>query len=314
MNPVNKKILKIYEIALTSRYLDERMQEYYYRIRRGVLFSGVGAELGPSIISAHLLRKDYLIPRYRGFAAVLGKGIKVEKIVAEMMRKRSGTTMGIGDTSSFRATGLGIPGYSTILGAMFSVEIGLALAIKLRKGRNIVVHFFGDGESSRSQFGSALNLASLWKLPILFVCENNNISVNIGIREMSSTKTVAERGRGYNVPSETLKETDYSLLLQRVPVVIEAVRKQQTPFLLELLQKRFPPHYSGLSNKPFYGKGIPPGEDPIVEFENFLIKNITKKEQEDIRRRVYEKVNVAFRKAFRDSTLSPEEFFSIYYE
>src|SRR3989338_5722888 len=229
MTSPQEELLDTYDNCIKSRYLDELLQRIFHAYHTRSIFSGIGAEIGPSIVTKLLRHDDYLIPRFRGVAAILGKGISIERVVAEILERKTGTAKGVGDASPFRDPSCGIPGYSISLGGMFAVALGLAFAVKFKKEERVVVQFFGDGEASRPTFGSALNLASLWQLPILFVCENNGISISTRIDEMSTTKTIAERAKGYNTGGETISETDVIYLHERAKTIIAQVRLTRRP-------------------------------------------------------------------------------------
>lgn len=314
MELLREDLLKIYQNCEISRYIDEQAQKIYWKIGKPVVFSGIGNEVAVSIISTRLSKNDYLIPRYRGFAAVLGKGISLKKVIGEICRKKTGATLGIGDISSFRDPEIGIPGYSTILGSSFGLSAGLAFAVKFNKENRIVVHFFGDGESSRSQFGSALNLASLLKLPLLLVCENNGISANIPLDRMSSTQKIAVRGEGYGLKNKSIGEHDIPELVKQIPEIIEYVRSGH-PFLLEIMQKRFVSHFFGMGENSFVGENIPKNQDPLEIFKKFLFASgITDKELALLKEKALIRVDEIYKEVLADPVISEEEFLSIFHE
>ena len=164
-----QKLWLLYENCLKARCLDEKLQEVYHNTRKGILFSGVGSEVGPAAVASLLKQDDYLIPRYRGYAALIAKGVPIERIAGEKLQRSIGTAMGIGDASPYRYAQCGVAGNTIVLGGGFAIAVGLALSFKLKKEDRIVAIFFGDGEASRNTLGGALNLASLWGLPLFFL-------------------------------------------------------------------------------------------------------------------------------------------------
>ena len=312
---IERELLRVYENCIKSRLLDEKLQELYFDGRTHILFSGVGAEVGPSTIALLLGQNDYLVPHYRGYAALLGKGVLIEKILGEKLGRKTGSTMGIGDAAPFQDPKHNVLGYTINLGTNFSIAIGIGLAVKLKKEEGIVAVFFGDGEASRNTLGGALNLASLWRLPILFVCLNNGMSISIPITEMSSTKTVAERARGYHVETETISETEISHLYERTQKIVTSIRDEKQPFLLEIKQKRFPPHSSNYDNHPFLGSMIPKDEDPLFHLETFLRRSsVSNTELFESREKINNLIESAFAEALNEKQLSEEDFFSIYHD
>lgn len=310
-----EEFASIYENALVGRDLEEKLQIWSRQEKKRALFSGIGSELGPSVITFYLNPADYLIPRYRGFTAIIGKGLDPEKIFGEFMRKNCGTAKGVGDSGSFQDIALGICGYSVVMGANFGTAIGIGLAVKLKQDNRIVVCFFGDGESSRGTFGSALNIASLWKLPILFVCQNNNISMDTPLKFMSATSGIAERAAGYNLPALTLNDKEPLKLIEHTKEAVDYVRRKKSPFLLEIMEERFAPHVSLRGHELFLGKNIPDGRDSLVIFKNFLIKErINTKLLSDIEKGAQKMVDESFMAASQCQDTNFSDFISIYYE
>lgn len=294
--------------------MEESLQIWCHSNKRG-FFSGIGSEIAPSVVTAHITCDDYLIPRYRGFAAMIGMGMAPEKIFGEFMRKACGAVKGIGDIASIHDASLGIYGHSVVMGAGFGTAVGLGLAVKYQQEKRIVVCFFGDGEASRSTFASALNMAALWSLPILFVCENNGISIDIPLKLMSATKSIAERAAGYNIPAATVQDIAVPQLIAKTEEAVNHVRSRRTPFLLEILEERFAPHISVQNLKPFLGRDIPEDKDPLLIFKNFLIESGTDaKLLQDIETDARAEVERAFTTASRCPNTDLTQFNLIYHE
>lgn len=318
------ELKSIYRNCLISRHLDERLQEIYHAYANTMaewktmtrfVNCAIGNELGQSAVAAFLKKEDAIIPRYRGYAAVLAKGIAPERIAAEVLRKKTGTAKGLGDTSAFHDTELNICGHSSLLGSNFSVAVGLAFAKKFQNEPGIVVHFFGDGEASRIPFGATLNLASLWQLPLLLVCENNGVSMHSNISEMSSTETMAEHAAGYRVSAEIVFEKKPLQLIARAKEIIAKVREDRKPFLLEIIQRRFVSHSSRYDTEPFLGAQISRDEDPLVLFEDELEKlGMQEPELLVCKQNAARLVDEAIEKAKAAEPLTKEEFLSIYCE
>lgn len=311
-----RHLFLIYETAIKSRYLDEQLQKLTYdKIATRLLFSSIGTEVGMSMIAHILQSADYLVPRYRGYAALLGRGVPLHAIIAEVLRRESGTAKGIGDSSPFHDFSNNVYGYSTMLGTSFSTAVGLALASKIKKEERMTTHIFGDGEASRSTFGSALNLSSVWQLPLLFVCENNRISIRSKIETMSSTSTIAERAKGYNVDHATISETTDSLhMFELIKDICEYVRKNRKPFLLEILQTRYNPHSSIYDKTPTYGDVIPVEIDSIMILEKKIISlGLPKSEIEKKRRATTQIIDLTIKKVLEEAPVTENTFRSIYH-
>ena len=310
------KLIEIYYNCWKARLLDMALRPLLSTEFPRSFFSGYGAELGPSTISLLIRKEDYLIPQYRGFAAFLGKGIAPEKIAGELFRKKSGTTSGLGDSTAFRDPALSIPGYTINLGAMFAVSVGLAFAVKYKKEDRIVAHCFGDGEASRTVFGSALNLVSLWKLPILFVCFNNGVSIESPFSAMSSTRNISERARGYNLEGETVFDAEPLRLYQRTKDAIDGVRKSKEPFLLEIKGQRFVPHSSRYTKDLSSFPKVSESEDPLLLLEKILLEELGAEPAvlRNLKTQAESIIKEAIEKAKASNDPSLEDFLIVYNE
>lgn len=269
------KILAIYENAFAARTLDRVLLDWYFasgdagpKEHKHVLHSGIGTEVEQGAIAMNLDDNDYLFLRYRGYAAALGKGVPVERIVREITNKcppsgyeNSPDYLGVG----FHYPSKRIQGCFGTLGASLSVAVGTALAIKLNKETSMVAIMVGDGESSRTQFGSALNLASLWCLPILFICENNGGSMFTNVSELSSTSTIAERANGYGMEHNCLSNSDPIGTCYAISKIIQYVKRDRRPYLLEIQQNRPISH-----STEFGDVSLLPSKDPLSSLRSYL--------------------------------------------
>lgn len=310
-----KILFSIFNLCFTSRILDVSLQELFNKgLVTRVVFSGVGTEVYPTIIANIMSKTDYLIPRYRGYAPLLAKGLSPYRIACEILRKSSGPAKGIGDVGSLHDIDLRIVGQSGVLGSMFGVALGIAYSLILRKEPNIVVHFFGDGEASRSSFGSALNLAALWKLPILFVCENNKYSMFTDGSHMSATPRIADRASGYGVEAETFTNPEPMYFYNRVLKIVNSIRNSRRPFLLEIIQPKFAPHSSlegtvGNTLNPYLQS------DPLDSLEQKLIQlGVTLEELEERKQSITRSIQLTIIKALSGKALNPKEFLALYGE
>lgn len=322
MYHTHDELIKVYKVAVRARFLDECLQEVYLKMRKEnnvekkatLVFSAIGAELGQSAVSVSLDKNDFLIPRYRGFASFLGKGIPPIKIIAEYLGKKGGTSKGLGDAAGVHSLPLGVGGYSINLGSMFSVAIGLAFSKKKANEKGIVTIFFGDGEASRSTFFGAMNVASIWEVPLLFVCENNGLSISMDLEHMSSTPTISERGRGFSISSLTVRDDIPLSMYEGVLKAISYVRHEKKPFLLEIRETRFGEHSSESSTQVFYGASIK-NSDPLQKLKIVLLDNLVSKDAlMKIEIDAKEEMNDALFKALNDKIVSEEDFDAIYYE
>ena len=313
--------IRIYKIILTGRILDDAIRSLYDRgepLVRKFLYSGKGQEAAATI-AVFLNKEDYIFPHsYRGFTHLIAKGVPLEKIMGEFFGKKTGMLRGFGDVGGFGYyPELGVMGCSTILGGNFAIACGLAGAIKKSGKKNIVAIFFGDGEASRNTFGGAWNIASLWKLPIVFICENNGLAISTPVEMMSATANVADRGSGYGAKSIIFNGEKIFHLFSETEKIIDRVRREQKPALIEILTPRIGGHFY-MEEKWRQGFKPPVSNrlDPLILFEKELLENkiMEKRQMNDIYNQVSQEVNTAIEKSLKASVSSHEEFASFYKE
>ncbi len=227
-------LLKVMETMLTARQLDLALFELWKigKISRS-LFSGIGEEAGPAVITSLMSKNDRLIPHHRGFVYEIGKGISLDKMVAEIMGKASGLNRGNGGLAKFTDLELNIYACTDMLGSIFPISLGMAFAIKKKKEKNIVVVFFGDGSTTRAPFYSALNLAAIWKVPLFFVCINNQYSISARFSDTSIT-TLEDKVRAFGVSYEKVDGNDPLAIYSVAEKTINFVRENNFPAFLEL--------------------------------------------------------------------------------
>lgn len=236
--------LRLYKKLVEVRAVDLMVQKFYVerKLKRAYLFSGMGQEAaGVALVSA-LKKEDHLFPHYRGYSYLLAKNTDRKTLIATLLMKSSGAGMGIMDNSTYYDVANNIWGHSNFLGENFAHAVGLGLAVKRQKKLQIVLCAFGDGGSTRSLLSGALNLSSLWGLPIVWVCENNNLSISTSFTKISASKRVADLGIPYGIPSETISGLDPIVLYEKGKKIIEETRTKSYPFLLEVTTERILPH------------------------------------------------------------------------
>ena len=302
------ELLEIMEVMVTARTLDLELQKLWRNkmISRSLL-SGIGGEAGPAVITSLMHTEDILIPHYRGYAYMVGKGLSLEKIVAEMLGKVTGTNKGIGGYGKFTDLELNIYAHSEVAGSDFV----MAFAIKMRREDKVVVVFLGDGTTTRTTFFSTLNLAALWKVPVLFVCENNQYSISQLFSESSIT-SLKEKVNASGVYYNEIDGNDPLLIYPVAKSLLAYVRKQSSPAFLELSTYRVTGHnladrgtYQDNAEKKKWEK-----RDPIRIFSETLIRFRigTKQDLSAITKRAEIHVNVALNKAQNDSEYESDSF------
>ena len=209
---------------------------------KGTAHSYIGEEAVAAAVSANLRDDDYMASNHRGHGHCIAKGADQSLMMAELMGRENGYCGGLGGSMHIADLSLGILGANGIVGATMPLATGAALAIKLRGGDQVVVAFFGDGASNQGTFHECCNLASIWKLPILFVCENNQYALTTSYRDTTSAAQISDRAGGYSMPGVTIDGNDAGEVYAVVGEAVERARQGEGPSLIECMTYRWGQH------------------------------------------------------------------------
>lgn len=232
-----------FEQMLLIRRFEERCAELYSAGKiRGFLHLYIGEEaIAVGALSA-LTAEDNLVAAYREHGQALVRGISPGAVMAEMFGKQNGCARGHGGSMHlFDATRRFFGGHAIVAGGL-PVAVGLALADKLSGRAGITVCFFGDGAAEEGEFAESLNLAALWKLPLLFICENNQYAMGTALARHAANTDLAARALAYGVPAERADGMDVLSVARAVHYARELVQELRAPRFLELTSYRFRAH------------------------------------------------------------------------
>jgi 2-oxoisovalerate dehydrogenase E1 component len=264
-----ERLREIHRALLLPRMIEERM---LFLLRQGKLskwFSGIGQEaIAVGVVSA-LEASDPVLPMHRNLGIFTGRGVDLARLLRQLLGKDGGFTKGRDRTFHFGHLEKAIVGMISHLGAMLPVADGLALASELRGSKRVAAAFTGDGATSEGDFHEAVNLAAVWKLPVLFVVENNQFGLSTPTSEQYACKDLADRGIGYGIPGVVADGND---VLEVHRVVSEAAargRRGEGPTLLEFKTFRMRGHEeaSGTDYVPDELVAAWAEKDPIKRFE-----------------------------------------------
>ena len=241
-----KKLMKMYKKMLLVRTFEKKMDELikYNKIPAMGHF-GEGQEAVGVGICGPLKDDDYLFGTHRGFAEYIGKGMSVKAILLEYGGRENSLTKGKGGIHLCDPS-KGVMGLVGSLGADFSMAVGTGLSAKMRGTDQITMIHFGEGTSNQADFHPALNMAALWKLPIIFACANNQYVELHHYRTVTSTDDIALRATGYNIPSEIVEDgNDLVSVYTATEKAVNRARSGDGPMMLEFKTYRISPHFSG---------------------------------------------------------------------
>jgi pyruvate dehydrogenase E1 component alpha subunit len=236
-------LLHLMKEMLRIRRFEERCVELYSGAKiRGFLHLYIGEEANAVGVMQALSPKDAVVTTYREHGHALARGISARPLMAEMYGKIEGTSRGRGGSMHVFDAATRFYGGNAIVGGGIPLAVGLALADKLRGERNVTACFFGDGATAEGVFHESLNLASLWKLPVLFICENNRYAMGTVIEREQSQIDLARHAESYAIRAETVDGMDVVAVEIASRHAADFVRETGEPYFLENRTYRFRAH------------------------------------------------------------------------
>jgi acetoin:2,6-dichlorophenolindophenol oxidoreductase subunit alpha len=244
LNLSTKQQIDLYATMLTIRRFEERLvQEYNAGSITGFVHSYIGEEAIATGIIAHLGKADRIVSHHRGHGHCIAKGADMKRMMAEIYGKKTGYCKGKGGSMHIADFSIGMLGADGIVGAGLPIATGAALAAQLEGKGKIAAVFFGDGACQEGEFHEALNLASLWKLPLLFVCENNGYGVNTSVGASFGAREIPQVPAAFHIAHKTVYGNDVEMVYRAAEEAIGRLRKGDGPFFLECKTYRWHKHF-----------------------------------------------------------------------
>jgi acetoin:2,6-dichlorophenolindophenol oxidoreductase subunit alpha len=265
----------IYRRATNIKQNDERFRAV---IRSGRIsatyYSPRGQEIIPSAVSACLGPMDYVCTIYRGVHDMIARGVPLNALWAEIAGKATGTCKGKGGSMHITHPASGVMITTGIVGSSMPIANGLALASKIRNEKRVAVAYFGDGASNIGAFHESLNLASVWKLPVIFVCQNNRFAEHTRMQAATAIDRIGDRAAAYRMPGFTVDGNDASAMYEVAKAAVERARSGGGPTLIEAMTFRFCGHVFGdadtYMDKTERAEAI--ARDPVLKLRSWLIE------------------------------------------
>ncbi|HYF56416.1 MAG TPA: dehydrogenase E1 component subunit alpha/beta [Salinarimonas sp.] len=247
-----ERLERIYHDLSRVRRFDERVIELFHQgVVKGTAHSCVGQEAIAVGACAALEDRDFIVSHHRGHGHCIAKGADMTRMMAELMGRETGYGRGLGGSMHIAALDKGILGANGIVGAGIGIGTGAALSARIRRSGQVCLVFFGDGAANEGIFHEALNLASLWRLPAIYVCENNQYGLSTPMAESTSIDRLSKRAAGYGMPGETIDGNDVLAVHDAVTRAAARARAGDGPSLIEALTYRWGDH-SMRANLPRY--------------------------------------------------------------
>ncbi len=230
-----RPLLEQYRLMLLIRVFEERAAELFKEgVIQGTAHSCVGQEAIAVGAAGVMLEGDYLVGHHRSHGHLIAAGADIRRMMAEMFGRRTGYCKGLGGSMHIADLSLNILGCNGIVGAGIPHACGAALTAKLRGTGRAAVAFFGDGAAGQGATHEGMNLAATWKLPVVFVCENNQFALSADWRTQRAVADLAERAAGYGMPGEIVDGNDVLAVEDAVARALDLARKGGGPTLLEM--------------------------------------------------------------------------------
>lgn len=277
MSISKEELLRLYRIMLTIRRFEERVVvDYQSGAIPGIVHSYIGQEAVATGVCTNLRPDDRIISNHRGHGHCIAKGADLNRMMAEIYGKKTGYCKGKGGSMHIADFKIGMLGANGIVAGGLPISAGAALAAQLEGGDKLAVVFFGDGATNEGEFHEVLNMASIWKLPLIFACENNGYGVNTPVKYATGLEHVSDRATGgYGIPSVIVDGNDVTAVHDAANKVIADVRAVKGPVFMEFMTYRWRGHYEapGLMDlRPQYEIENWKTKCPILAFERRLLK------------------------------------------
>jgi pyruvate dehydrogenase E1 component alpha subunit len=307
----NDKLHWYHQMLLIRAFEEAAVQLFGEGLITGSTHPCIAQEATSVGVCAALEKNDLVLATYRGHGAALAKGSDPGYILAELLTRTTGCCKGRGGSMHLCDVANGFLGTNAIVAAHIPIAGGVALAAQRRRSGQVVVCFFGDGATCEGEFFETLNMAALWKLPLILVCENNGIAISVPTALSQCTQNISDRGRGFGIPSETIDGNDVEAVRNCTAEAVARARAGQGPTLIECKTTRWERH-SGFS-----AGGANPEEaqrwkltDPIPRLRRALVaEGVSTDSLESIESEVRAKIADAVTFARNSPLPSPESVY-----
>jgi len=300
-------LLKLYERMLKPRMIEEKMLILLRQGKISKWFSGIGQEAIAVGVTSALKDTEYILPMHRNLGVFTTREVPLSRLFSQWQGKASGFTNGRDRSFHFGTQEHRIVGMISHLGPQLGVADGIALADLIRKKKRVTAVFTGEGATSEGDFHEALNVASVWNLPVLFCIENNGYGLSTPTKEQYNCEHLVDRAKGYGIEGRVIDGNNILEVYSKVNELCKALRKRPRPVLLEFKTFRMRGHEeaSGTKYVPQKLMNEWAKKDPIANFERFLVDhNILQKAKiGSLRAEITEEINQGLKHAFSEDAI-----------
>lgn len=310
-NLSDKSLLKLYYNMLKPRLIEEKMLILLRQGKISKWFSGIGQEAISVGVTMALKPSEYILPMHRNLGVFTTREIPLHRLFCQWQGKASGFTKGRDRSFHFGTQEFNIVGMISHLGPQLGVADGIALANLLKQNGQATAVFTGEGGTSEGDFHEALNVASVWKLPVLFCIENNGYGLSTPTSEQYNCRQLADRGKGYGIESFVLDGNNVVDVYTKVKKLVESIRKRPRPILIEFetFRRRGHEEASGTKYVPKALMDEWEAKDPIENYRSFLFskKILTPELDHAYTSEIKTEIDTALDSAYAEATIVPSE-------
>ena len=307
-----EKLIDMYRTMVRIRRFEERVaREFAEGNIPGSVHSYIGEEAVATGAIAHLRKDDYIMSTHRGHGHMIAKGGQTDRMMAELFAKKTGYCLGKGGSMHIADLDIGMLGAAGIVGSGIPIATGAGLSAKMRGTDQVTLCFFGDGASNLGRFHEGINLGAVWKLPVIYICENNLWAVSVPTSCSLAISNIADRAIGYGIPGIVVDGMDVMAVYEAAGEAVARARRGEGPSLIEAKTYRFRGHFEGDS-----GTYRPKEEieewlkrDPLKSFKEKLLemKLLTEKKADEIDQEMLAEIDQAVKFAQESPFPEPEE-------
>jgi acetoin:2,6-dichlorophenolindophenol oxidoreductase subunit alpha len=239
----HEKLVWMLRKMCETRYFEEKAEELYTRgLVHGTMHLSIGMEASPIGSIGALEPDDLIIHHHRGHGHTIAKGADITIMMGEFLGKEPGYCRGRGGSMHIADMPGGNFGATGIVGGGIPIAVGIGLALQMRRSHQVLLSFFGDGATNEGAFHEALNMASIWKLPIVFICDNNKYGMSMDVHQVMNIQYISERAASYGIPGVSIDGNDVLTVYQVIGEAIVRARAGEGPTLVENLTYRWRGH------------------------------------------------------------------------
>ena len=298
----NLKLLDLYKALLKPRLIEEKMLILLRQGKISKWFSGIGQEAIAVGVTSALHDEEYILPMHRNLGVFTTRQIPLHRLFSQWQGKRNGFTKGRDRSFHFGTQEYNIVGMISHLGPQLGVADGIGLANLLKNNKQVTAVFTGEGGTSEGDFHEALNVASVWNLPVLFCIENNGYGLSTPTSEQYNCKSLVDRGVGYGMESYQIDGNNILEVYTKIAEIAEEIRQNPRPVLIEFLTFRRRGHEeaSGTKYVPDELMNYWETKDPVLNYEQYLLEeNILSDEEierlkSEIKTEIDQNIDIAF--------------------